>query len=202
MAVNNCPICDRNDKVEKVSVIYMNGSHNTTMSVPVTEISTDSDGKTYSTTRHEQVRGFNETKLAQALRAPVKPQAPMTPTHIFWYFLGFAFLGFIPGAMAMQILINIFIAIGVPQRQTELPIGLTVFFLTMLIVYKLSSYFSSKAKKKFEREMAEYNSSALRIWERAMDRWNSLYFCHRDGQVFILGQNNSVPLERMSELLR
>jgi len=81
MSINNCSIRERNEKVEKVSVIYMNGSHDTTISVPVTEINSDSDVRTYSTTRHKQASGLNETKLAKALRPPKKQNVPKPPSR-------------------------------------------------------------------------------------------------------------------------
>jgi hypothetical protein len=190
MATNNCPICERNDKIEKVSVIYMNGSHNTTMSMPVTEINTDSDGKVYSTTRHQQVGGFNQTKLAQALHPPVKPEAPKDrSTNLIWWL--FPFMLF-----SVLVVAPIFgVSLDSNRADKFAVIGLVIGIAVLAPRY-------SKMKNSHKETMNNYTSVIVPQWERSLEKWNSLYFCHRDGQVFILGQSNSVPLERMMELLR
>ena len=53
-----------------------------------------------------------------------------------------------------------------------------------------------------EKQRLQYQASdGLRQWERAMDRWNKLYYCGRDDCVFVLGSNTSAPVEEMMDYL-
>lgn len=38
-------------------------------------------------------------------------------------------------------------------------------------------------------------------WQRAMNRWERLYYCARDDGVFIPGETPFVPIEKIQELL-
>ena len=207
--VNACPVCLRNDKVEKVSVIFMHGSRETTMSVPVTEINSDSEGRTYSTTRHEEVRGLDETKLAQALRPPAKPPAPSNPVHFLVYLIGIGFVSSIPCLCLTGFILNLFATVfGIREfyDNSSMPpvfmvLVAVLFLMWLFLVVWLSARLSGNSKKSFQKKTAEYNSSAKKQWELSMDRWNTSYFCQRDGLVFIPGEKPGMPLENMKEFI-
>jgi hypothetical protein len=194
---NACPICQRNDKVQKVSVIYMHGSHDTTMSMPVTEINSDSEGRTYSTTRHQQVKGLDETKLAQALHPPTKPEAPKPPLWQ-WYFIGGGVL--VAGFCAPMFVFTIFGVLGRSPNGNSFG-GLLLLSFIGFMSFLASSY--SSANKNYKKKMADYNSSIFPSWKQSLEKWNSLYFCYRDGCVFKVGEKVkvSVPLEQMAEFI-
>lgn len=45
----------------------------------------------------------------------------------------------------------------------------------------------------YQKQMAQ--------WQKAMDKWNKLYYCSADAGVFLEGQNRLVPLEQMRSFL-
>lgn len=59
-----------------------------------------------------------------------------------------------------------------------------------VLVYGLIEY---ARKKNVEAKLPE--------WHALMYRWNQLYYCGRDGSVFIPGENRVVPVDQMISLL-
>jgi len=186
--INACPICKRNDKVEKVSVIYTVGTHDTSMQVPITDINTDSNGKVYSTTRHETINGLNQTRLAQMLRPPTKPNPPSSPSKLSYGLVGFFLFVFSVGYCQYSIEERVYVCLA---------IGLLISIVALVLMVR--NY--KKSKKEYEKQVEKYLSTTLPAWENTINRWNSLYFCHRDGNVFIPDMMNSKPVDRINEIL-
>lgn len=51
----------------------------------------------------------------------------------------------------------------------------------------------AKAQERWKAQVA--------LWEKAVAKWNTLYYCARDDCVFDPGTNKYAPVERMHELL-
>jgi hypothetical protein len=55
--------------------------------------------------------------------------------------------------------------------------------------------------KKTFQNWQETNQRIMQNYQNAMDRWNALYYCHRDDCVFIPEEGSSAPLESMKDYL-
>ncbi|MEI6289764.1 MAG: hypothetical protein WCP19_04965 [Chloroflexota bacterium] len=184
--VNACPVCQRNDRAEKVSVIYKGGRRETSMSVPVTNIETDSNGRTYSSTSYETVGGLSQTKLSEELAPPAEPLLKQS-MGLFSIFGLVAVCGILP------------YFIGTYNFNLPESIYWIIFFV---LWFGISILIYRYMKKEENKEKLEYNTVLFPAWERAMETWKSLYFCHRDGVVFIPGKNWSVSLERLEDIYK
>ena len=57
-----------------------------------------------------------------------------------------------------------------------------------------------KLRAQYKEEHDEW-SAAVAEWERAMERWNRLYYCSRCDGVFIPGEGILTPVEELEEAL-
>lgn len=51
------------------------------------------------------------------------------------------------------------------------------------------------------RYLNRYHQRRLSHWQKALDKWNRLYYCSRCAGVFLPGQNRLIPLEQMRPFL-
>ncbi len=56
---------------------------------------------------------------------------------------------------------------------------------------------NDRITKAWEKE----NASVLRDWHTAVNRWENLYFCHRDDVIFIPGEGTYATIEKLNEYL-
>jgi flavin-dependent dehydrogenase len=90
-------------------------------------------------------------------------------------------------------------------------IGCIFLFIVGAAAIALGIYLITRFGKNKRAQLAEYQrkvqeeiAERQRIqstWERAMERWNQLYYCARDDCVFIPGENTSAPISKMKEYL-
>ena len=59
-----------------------------------------------------------------------------------------------------------------------------------------------KENKRRLQKWKEHNSQIPQQYRDVMERWEELYFCHRDDVVFIPGQGTYAPVEKMNEYLQ
>jgi hypothetical protein len=195
--VNACPVCHLNDMVVKASVIYAEGTHESSSVVPVMQIHRDSDDHYYSSTNYETVHGASSSQLAQFLSPPPKPEPPYHGFVLFgfswWnieiglYFcmvFGFVFaaaIGFSAGGSVASAIVgktNALVAVGAVLGAF---IGVVVNYLMFKTMLK---FVKGKKKAKVASDLAVYQP-ALAEWERGMAQWQNLYFCKRDGKAFL-----------------
>ena len=119
------------------------------------------------------------TALATALAAPV---APLEEPASCWVRLAVVLI--IVGALAMFL--------GLTSK-TGITTGLGIFFLLSGVIGVLPERHRLANNRWAQPEHPR--------WERAMTRWQSLYYCARDDCVFIPGENQAVPLAQMHDYL-
>lgn len=169
-----CPLCGRNDKVEKVSGIVARDTPNM------------SNGN------------IPTTALAQALMPPSPPPSPPAPgssaykaafkscREATWagiIMLIVSFLFFASGKEGF-----FFILTGI------LGMGGGVFLIFW------SRRKRAKLKKEFNVLWAKWRAS-MEAYQAAKERWERMYYCSRDDAVFIPGEDLALPPSRISEIL-
>ncbi len=174
-AFARCPICQRNDRVEKVSGIVARNTN------PLSG-------------------GLSTTALAQALTPPSlepSPPAPDSPTYKAAFRTYRRARGWGIGLLIFSLLFSC-ILFAVNPLAGFLIMMITGWISIFLIVW--SARKTSKLKKGFDILWAKWRASE-KAWRVAMNRWQKLYYCSRDDVVFIPGEGRAVPPNRMSELL-
>ena len=166
-----CPRCHQTDCVRKISAIVIGGVTNTAFSGE-----TEIYGYTYrqDATRYTTMTGQSQTLQSTILSPPLEPiyRSPWST----WSILGIVFFGFIT-------------LMSLCARS----LGIAVFtFLLGILIIVLNATTDSKR----QAELAIQH----RLWEKAMYRWNNLYYCERDDGVFMPGPNAMlVPSRYMME---
>ena len=185
-----CPICESPDKVEKVSAIINAQTRKLDGSVPVVRSYTDRDGNVISGTVREGFSGTDATVLAKYLTFnPVKPSVPEVlkswSAIIFWI-IGIAalFLGWL---------------IYSPGQDISGPICTGSSFILLAILATIT--ISRQNKKAKDTEYIQKIQAERDSINRAIGKWERLYYCHRDGCVFIPGESGSAPVENMKTFL-
>jgi hypothetical protein len=167
-----CLQCGQIDSVRKVSTVVSAG-------ISTGAYSGYGDGIGYST--HGMifidevitVTGSSQTQLSRLLTPPIEPRKN--------YFGGILFIMIISGFMGVFItcigLVNIF------TSQFEFGIFLMLFGLLCLGIAVWTSNSYTKLNKseqiRFKKE--------LHAWEKAIQRWQQLYYCHRCDGLYVPG---------------
>lgn len=187
---NACPICRKNDQVEKISAIYSRDTHQISGSTTSTNTYVDKDGYTHHETHDNPFSGTQQSNLASYLTPPPQPKVEGACFRYLLLFpAGLIFLGglvtigqgFVLGDFHPLAFLLTFVFLLIPS-------GLVVFWVII-----------SGRKKKKESER-QYQSEMPR-WNKAMSCWQQTYYCHRDDVVFLQGTQESVPTQNLMDLL-
>jgi hypothetical protein len=211
--IPTCPKCKQADQVQRVSNIYDANTE---------EWSEERLGMdVFGHIEDQQVKHEAHTKLGLKLKPPEEPTPPRSPG--VWYILGIVFAviilaGLCPFAVApFAIVIPIVLANSetLPaafkgQNGTMLMVGIgAAVIIGGLVVLGLLVWAGFAVKRRYARDMAHYRDKKetyerdeLRPYQRAEERWKQLYFCKRDGVVFIPEENKAIPIEDMGKYLR
>lgn len=204
-AFARCPQCRRNDRVEKVTAIRKSQVREISGTTEVTESYTDSEGKVRSRTRTVPTSSTEASVLAQRLDPPPQPKglsggSSCLPTAVF---IGAAGL-FLSGMFCT--LSSCATVIGAGSSDDRISgIASLIFLAGPAIAISVGMVFLGRrlratAAEKEELKLEE-SRRMLSEWQNAMDRWNSMYYCFRDDGVFIPGEKEFAPLERMQQLI-
>jgi predicted RNA-binding Zn-ribbon protein involved in translation (DUF1610 family) len=223
-AHGRCPICRRNDKVEKVSAVLATQTHQ------VTGIGTDGANR-------QQV-----STLGQRLQPPPQPDPnlklpdpppPLTRANkklysqyqrgyyrknpmVKWVMIGIVAC-YVIGIIAITLLLKfagpaITGALGVEDYMMG-PVFLIVFYGVSFGIAIPCGIFLSLQVKKYYREVTqpqyeqqvrvvkETHEREQDAWRVSLTRWNELYYCYRDDCVFLPGEGTSAPSTAMNEYL-
>ena len=160
---NNCPICNKDDAIQKLSVIVSSGKSSGTFSGPSGGV-VRVDGKWGATGGYSTLSGSTISDLARRLAPPPAP----TLKRINWPLaILFAISALITGCFTIY---------GFMLSQGKFIIPLILFISTFVIYQVLTNNYLKKAKVIYQQEKSH--------WGAALEKWNRLYFCHRDGIVF------------------
>lgn len=199
-----CPICGRNDKVERVSAISINdtlyGSLAKRLSKPV-------NPRLYPNSRFP-VTEFIEPAL------PVERKLPIGGRNIFLFILGLMFLGFTVAAIVEVINAAFFRSgtkVGIEGLIIILPPAIIGLFLVtrnrkkaLMDVAKENAERLDDWKSRVisaKRDWEKTNAESFTAYENSISRWNQLCYCHRDGVIFVPNENTYSTLENYEEYL-
>lgn len=198
-----CPQCSRNDLIQKVSHIYSSGTANSSHTGWTSGLAYSRGGLanvSATTTTH----GTSQTVLAQRLAPPSMPKNP----HWFWYIMPFVpihpvqyiLVWFAPIGKTVKLLLfgicGILLAITTGTFRLDIknpifPNFAAILALAIVVIYYVSLVWGTQRRK----------AKALPIWQKAMSRWEELYYCARDACVFEPETGEFTPVERTHELL-
>jgi hypothetical protein len=181
-----CPICKRNDEVKKVSAIVVAETHNLNGVTIEKKSYTDQDGKAYDSIERVPFTGNRASSLAQYLSPPEKPRLAGTKydTRITIFQLNI-WLGI--ALAVVSILVGFWWSVA---------LGAAYAFL-----YSLLNNHTKSLRDALLKEMAIKLEPEMTKWNRAMERWDDLYYCSRNDCVFVPGENTSVSSSRMMAYL-
>ena len=191
MSTNTCPICNKDDAIQKVSALVTGGRSSGTFSGP-SGGSTYVGGEWVYVSGHATLSGSSETDLARLLASPPSPKQPNTGVT-FSDSVVFMFLLSITTCAGYAIGILLFI--GLERNQPSLVTGehnqlfiliggLLLAGISSLVIFLPPIIISHRMiNSRVAREKAKYDIEKP-AWNRAMEKYQGLYFCHRDGIVF------------------
>jgi hypothetical protein len=208
-AFARCPLCKRNDQVEKVSAILNKQTSQSDGYTPQQEVYSDSDGHAHSRTVNVPTHTTHKTDLARRLDPPQEPDEPKggcvwiifviaiilsVPVFVctFMGIAGISF-GFSP-LFGKESLAQILVFIP-PLFCAS--IAALFILIIMFLVWKYS-------KKKDEARVIQEKiifAQKYRDWQQAYSRYVNLYYCGRDDIVFIPGEKTSANVVHMMEYL-
>jgi predicted RNA-binding Zn-ribbon protein involved in translation (DUF1610 family) len=194
-----CPDCLRNDKVEKVSSIIYTQTQELNGTVPITKSYTDKDGRTSSYTAYQGFTGTQTTTLAQNLQPPNQPKKPKKHSLPMYFLLGYLILMCCEGIVGL--LYMVFYSHNIDFILVLLYVFLSLVILALMIY--LIIVWKKRAKKEtnsFPFRITKYQNDMF-SWQSAIINWKNLYYCFRDGCVFLPNRNWSSPIEKMKEYI-
>lgn len=166
-----CPVCKKDDQIQKVSSIYSGGTSEGRMSGPGSTV-TYSDGKVGVGSTYFSGNVHSSTGLARKLAPPSKPTQPSYPGK---FFCGLIIL--IPfGLMAVWLIIFM---IFQGEEGDNSGIAFLIFAIIAAVgIFMVSTGSSAKKKQQYEYQgkINQYNSD--------IEQWNRWYYCHRDDIIF------------------
>jgi len=172
------------------------------------------------TSSFSTVNTTQQSTLAQKLMPPIEPKPPTIPKFgsSFSAITGSGCLAVIGGIIAIGIVLSSFFADFDPKEDSIGVSILVVFILTPAvagIVGALIYHFLDKlaVKAKYPKDikdkmisdhmtaMADYRNNRWPKWQRAMQRWNSMFYCRRCDVIYVLGDRvKPVSPERVVDL--
>jgi len=202
-----CPKCKSIDQIQKLSTIVTSGTRTTSgVSATLGETnlagsqrhyaqgtgyvgSSELSGKAYSASS-TLIDATEQSELAKKLASPRKPKEPVLKRPGFgdWFSSAFGVVGLVAAIAGATFLAEPWGIIG----------GIVGFIGGMVIAVFLAIQFDSlvfgesrkKAEKQFEIEKDKYSKDIL-AWEKAKQRWETMYYCYRDDIVFVPGENET-----------
>ncbi len=169
-----CPKCNKDDQVQKVSVIYESGTTTGSYHGPVATV-THSDGKLGSSGSYVTGVSSSSTHLAQRLAPPTKP---LKPSFTCSYYAGVG-MAVIFGICLLPTLIGS-LAYGMSGDVRDGMVFAIWIPLTLVVVGIVMAKKGWDGKKQQDTE----HPKLMADWNKQIDTWNNLFYCHRDGTAF------------------
>ena len=220
-----CPICNRNDKAEKVTAILRSQTHSAqgiAYQTVTTTVNTGFGSTPVSQQVPVPVQTSQTSELARFLAPPVKPEPEKSvleepkPSHKSLtgaIFFGLAGVGF----LLLTLVVFAAYLSGLENIENLVAAAATVLglFLLSLSALGLSVFlfaFTVPKERRSNREMKSAYQEKIRQrqlqteensnrWNTAIERWNQLYYCGRDDCVFLPGSHTHAPVSVMVEYL-
>jgi predicted RNA-binding Zn-ribbon protein involved in translation (DUF1610 family) len=198
-----CPMCNRNDKAEKVTAIMRSQTQNT-QGVSYQSITTNvkiGDSLVPVNQRVEvPIQTSQISDLAKHLTPPSQPQSTGEPyieyreSHKKLYlaiFLGIIGVTLLLGTLGVLAIVNSERKLDTTDILIALFICGPISFAPLVVSFWLFFFSIPKGRKKNKEEIESKRNEmqlqsrlqfdkGLKIWKNAMERWNKLYYCGRD----------------------
>ena len=190
-AYARCPICQRNDRAEKVSAILHNQTARTEGVVAQQRVVTGPGGRIHTQNVNVPVQTTQMSDLARRLSPPVSPPNKTKPKISFTTLLligGISFLLF--GICALISTLSNSSSTGTVVSCTIIPLALSI---VLLVVWFLRLRKSNTISKQAQSQP----NDAYKNWQQAYARWEKLYYCGRDDVIFLPGEKTSAPVADM-----
>ena len=191
-------MCNRSDRVEKVSHVVQSGQSSGYYAGPTRSYNAE-HGFTYG---RAAMYGTSSTELSQQLALPNEPHYRSPWKHWWlWLLLGFlacvvvgsfiSFFGFLGEASSPS---NPFDA----GQTAGALVGVTFIILLLIAPFPLTLWLVNREAKRRQRA---YNLM-VPIWEKAKRMWDKLYYCARDGGVFTPPREGGGPFVKAEDTVR
>jgi len=222
-----CPVCNRNDKAEKVSSIIRSQVKETESITYQTRISYKQIGNKLQPIEEKiavPIKTVEKSNLARQLAFPEKPPVAPRPNPSVvnspsWGRIGSVLLFTIGGCILISG--GLFVFAGLSSSKIDAADIFTAFFVTfisliiaavpiiggVLIIKQIAPKEKERKNKNKIAEEEITNSYKIVVnkenqsWERAVSRYEHLYYCQRDDCIFVQGESTSAPINRLKEFL-
>lgn len=204
-----CPRCGRNDKSEKVSAIIRRDKQEIN---GLQQITNKPDGTKLVQDVFVPTRQTSISNLAQSLMPPAKPKNLPKP-HPEMLKENNWFIGLVSILMlSIPIIIGL---IGILLESPSSYFEFSVIIVILLVIFGFLFYKSIRVKgeltklneqiklknKQAEENWHMENQQHLEPWEKAIQRWDNLYYCQRDDCVFVPDEGTWASVTNMEEYL-
>jgi len=214
---NDCPLCHRNDQVQRVAAIVSSGTQRTNSTrTDVTESKLSGHANHYSSgvifdkyqgtskisgkqvdTTTSEYHSTTMTDLAKALRDHPAPAAPKEESA---FGCAEIVIPVVTGGLALYIAFSAGSGFwgGVMLCLVSwLLSGGLLWFLYYQAVRKSKN---EKLSQEYQEKYNFYTTKLLPEWQKTYDFWNQAYYCYRDHSVYVPGFEGVAPPERVWEL--
>ncbi len=187
----SCPLCHHTDSVYKASELRRQQTSRLSGFIPVSQTFTNSQGKVSSYTSFSGFSGTQISDLAKALEPPTKPREPKE--HSLWMIIGILALGWV-GLQAV-----ICVLAGMKQDASAAIFGVVLLGVVIAgFLWWRNRY--KKQSEEYKINLEKYNRDQER-WTRAINRWENLYYCVRDGVIFIPGNSSYAYIDKLIDFI-
>jgi hypothetical protein len=171
-----CPVCGAADRIQKVSAVVAAGTTSGEFAGPSVGV-TRREGRWGGIATYTTLRGSSATYLAGCLRPPARPGISRIyqDSTAFWTAVVFSLLAF-----------GLLLYAGVAVRGA-LGWGMAIVAGGGMLLLVPAVLARESRTRAYELQLAS--------WKRAMERWDRLYYCHRDDVVFEPGGRPFGPHE-------
>lgn len=185
-----CPRCSSNDQVQKVSAIVASQTQEISGGSWETQVYVDKKGKKHTEDHYTPYSGTQMSVLAQRLSPPEKPDAGFSTGIIIA--IGFLMVAGVCGLLGLFTIMSSSLSVALADASFYvLCITPTFVFGVLGILLFLVSSISHREK------VTQVKQVEIPRWEKAMRRWEQLYYCYRDDNIFIPHENVSVAVPQM-----
>ena len=179
-----CPSCNKDDRIQKLSVLVQSGTSTGTFSGP-TGGATYSDGKWGTVGGYSFLDAQSVTDLARLLAPPKEPRLPGGYGWIKW---GCLAMGGLISLVGVCVAVGVFAPIAGAVAAQEgspasaVPAQLSIACMSFLVPAALGAltFFIGANTDNNSKKQYDYDKPR---WDQAIARWNRLYFCARDAIV-------------------
>lgn len=173
-----CPSCHRVDSIQKVSAIVSSGTTYGTYSGFADGVGYTAHGQ-IMVNDYIMVSGSNQTELCRWLTPPQQAAKPSSSLFV------------------ILVVLMIFSAYPAVIYLISGEVFWSAFWIGTIIVAAIVFTLKQHARK---TRLIHIQSQFPR-WQRAISKWQQLYYCHRCDGVFLPWQKFLVPKEQMMSLL-